>query len=109
MREAPGPTRRTARRIFAESQEAFQTWIVGRIPYTGLPRGRVTRPDKTYLILHGEDSPDFPAGWEKLVIEAFGLSGRNVKSVFDEHETQIPGHPQAVEASVGHGLFTDRG
>ena len=39
--------------------------------YTGLPRGRVTRPAKEYLILHGNDSP-IP-GWQVLVTESFGL------------------------------------
>jgi hypothetical protein len=71
------------------------------LSYTGLPRGRVTRPDKTYLILHGNDAL-IPA-WEELVLEAFGLSGRNVKFLFDEHETQISGHPQVVESSLGCG------
>jgi len=60
--------------------------------YTGLPRGRVTHPDKTYLVFHGKDSP-IPM-WEELVIESFRLSGRKVKFIFDEHETQIPGHPE---------------
>ena len=76
------------------------------LSYTGLPRGRVTRPEKTYLILHGGDSPDFPSGWDKAVIKAFGLSGRSVKSLFDEHETQIAEHSQAVEASLGERLFS---
>jgi hypothetical protein len=77
------------------------------LSYTGLPRGRVTRPDKTYLIHHGNDAP-IPA-WEGLVIEAFGLSGRKVKSLYDEHETQIYGHRQAVQASLGHRLYADSG
>jgi hypothetical protein len=77
------------------------------LSYTGLPRGRVTRPDKTFLILHGNDAPI--QAWEELVLEAFGLTGRRVRPLYDEHETQIPGHPQAVEASLGHRMFTERG
>ena len=69
------------------------------LSYTGLPRGRVTRPDKTYLILHGNDSP--AQIWEAMVIEAFRLSGRKVRSLFDEHETQIAGHRQAVKKLLG--------
>ena len=61
------------------------------LSYTGLPRGRVTRPDKTFLVLHGKDSP--VQGWEEMVIASFRLSGRKVKFIFDEHETQLPGHP----------------
>ena len=37
--------------------------------YTGLPRGRVTRPGKEFLILHGNDSP--VPGWQKVVTEGF--------------------------------------
>jgi len=73
------------------------------LSYTGLPRGRVTRPDRTFLVLHGKDSP-IPM-WEPLVIESFRLSGRKVKFVYDEHETMIPGHPQAVAASLGFRLY----
>ena len=69
------------------------------LAYTGVPRGRVTRPDKTYLILHGKDSPI--SGWEELVIESFRLSGRKVKFIFDEHETQIPGHPEKFASVLG--------
>jgi len=66
--------------------------------YTGLPRGRVSRPGKTSLILHGKDAPI--AGWEELVIDRFQLSGRRVKILFDEHETQIPGHSEAFAATM---------
>lgn len=69
------------------------------LSYTGLPRGRVTRPGKQFMILHGNDSPT--PMWEPLVIESFRLSGRKVKFVYDEHETMIAGHPRAVEASLG--------
>jgi hypothetical protein len=73
------------------------------LSYTGLPRGRVTRPETVFLVLHGKDSP--VEGFEELLIEAFRLSGRRVKFFFDEHETELPGHPQAVEASLGHRLY----
>ena len=73
------------------------------LSYTGLPRGRVTRLEQTFLVLHGKDSP--VKKWEEMVIEGFRLSGRNVKYLFDSHETQIPGHPQAVESSLGLRLY----
>jgi len=49
-----------------------------------LPRGRVTRPGKWFLILHGDDSP-CPDWLERLVL-AFRLNRRSVKVLFDEHE-----------------------
>ena len=67
--------------------------------YTALPRGRVTRPEKTFLVLHGGDSPT--AGWEGLVIAGFRLSGRKVKFLFDGHETQLPGHPEKFSSIFG--------
>jgi hypothetical protein len=67
--------------------------------YTGLPRGRVTRPDRTFLILHGNDLDI--AGYEELIIESFRLSGRKYKFVFDEHETQIPGHSERFSSIFG--------
>ena len=67
--------------------------------YTGLPRGRVTRPGRTYLILHGNDSP--PSRSEELLIKAFRLDGQQLKFLFDEHETQIPGHPEQIAAVIG--------
>jgi len=48
-----------------------------------LPRGRVTRPGKWFLILHGDDSP-CPDWLERLVL-AFRLNRRSVKVLFDEH------------------------
>lgn len=74
-----------------------------RQSYTGLPRGRVTRPERVFLVLHGDDSPD--AGWLEMVIGAFSLGGRRVKPLFDEHETRILGHPQAVENALGLRLY----
>ena len=73
------------------------------LSYTGLPRGRVTRPEQTFLVLHGKDSP-IPM-WEQLVIESFRLADRKVKFVYDEHETMLAGHPRAVEASLGLRLY----
>ena len=67
--------------------------------YTALPRGRVTRPEKTFLILHGRDSP-IP-GWEEMVVAGFRLSGRKLKFIFDAHETQLPGHPEKFSSIFG--------
>ena len=67
--------------------------------YTALPRGRVTRPEKTFLVLHGNDSPT--SGWEALVIAGFRLTGRTVKFIFDGHETQLPGHPEKFSSIFG--------
>lgn len=67
--------------------------------YTALPRGRVTRPEKTYLILHGNDSPT--TGWEGLVIAGFRLSGVKVRILFDAHETQLPGHQDELISILG--------
>jgi hypothetical protein len=64
------------------------------LSYTGLPRGRVTRFDKTFLVLHGEDTP--VQGFEEIVVASFRLTGRAVKFIFDEHETRISGHAQAL-------------
>lgn len=77
------------------------------LTYSGLPRGRVTRPGKEFLILHGDDSP--VSGWQELVAESFHLTGHRVKVLYDEHETQLPGHPQAVEAILGSRLIRGKG
>jgi hypothetical protein len=42
--------------------------------------------------------------WMTMVLEAFRLSGQNAKFIFDSHETQILGHPQTVESSLGYQL-----
>jgi len=76
--------------------------ILGRrlaLSYTGLPRGRVTRPGGGFLILHGDDSP--VAGWLDQVVGRFRLAGSKFRPLFDEHETMIPGHPRAVAAALG--------
>ena len=54
----------------------------------GLPRGRVTRPGKMFLVLHGGDSP-CAEGLDRVLI-AFGLDRHNfVRVVFDEHERTL--------------------
>jgi len=67
--------------------------------YTGLPRGRVTRPGRTFLVLHGDDAPI--SGWEDLVVEKCQLGSSRFTMIFDEHETPIPGHPEALAATMG--------
>src|SRR3954451_14880749 len=42
--------------------------------YAGLPRGRVTRPGRTVLVLHGDDAP--VADWREKLIESYLLGGR---------------------------------
>lgn len=69
------------------------------LSYTALPRGRVTRPGTTFLVLHGDDSP--ATGWQEMVIRSFCLTGRGVQFVFDEHETQLPGHPEKFASIFG--------
>jgi hypothetical protein len=69
--------------------------------YTGLPRGRVTRPKGTFLILHGRDAP--VADWERRVIQRFDLDRRSVRAVFDEHERMLPGDRRKVNEVLGIG------
>ena len=52
-------------------------------PY-GLPRGRVTRPGRRFLVLHGGDSPR--PDWLECVMVAFALERRDVRVLYDEHE-----------------------
>jgi hypothetical protein len=68
----------------------------------GLPRGRVTRPEKVYLILHGDDSP-IP-DWTEAVIRGFNLQGRRVKPLFDEHEQRLAGDARALARVLGSFL-----
>jgi hypothetical protein len=70
-----------------------------RTHYAGLPRGRVTRPDKAYLILHGGDSPIDT--WEEALIRSFKIRGYKVKPIFDEHEQQLPCDVKAVTRLLG--------
>jgi hypothetical protein len=73
---------------------------LGRHCY-GLPRGRVTRPGKTYFILHGADSPIPDPDCTKTVIDAFGLQGRRIKSLHDEHEQRLRGDVTALARILG--------
>jgi hypothetical protein len=69
----------------------------------GLPRGRVTRPEKkAYLILHGDDSPI--DDWTDAVIRSFNLRGRSVKPLFDEHEQRLPVDVRALAPVLGSFL-----
>ena len=65
----------------------------------GLPRGRVTRPGKRFLILHGEDSPC--TDWLERVILSFHLDRRSVKSLFDEHERTMAEDRSSVLKVLG--------
>ena len=65
----------------------------------GFPRGRVTRPGKTLLILHGNDSPI--SDWKPQVIRRFNLQGRRIRTLFDEHEQTLPGDVKAVRKFLG--------
>jgi hypothetical protein len=67
--------------------------------YTALPRGRVTRPDDAYLILHGDDSPI--RDWKEAVIESFNLQGQRLRPLFDEHEQQLPYDVTAIAGILG--------
>ena len=70
-----------------------------KLYYTNLSRSQVKRLGRAFLILHGEDGP--MEQWADTMISAFLLSGRKSQLLFDEHETQIPGHPQQVAAAIG--------
>ncbi len=74
--------------------------------YTGLPRGRVTRPDKTILILHGHDAP--VTDWRERLIESFHLERRDHRFLYDEHERMLPGDPERVEEALGVRLAETR-
>jgi hypothetical protein len=65
----------------------------------GLSRGRVTRPQGQFLVLHGDDAP--VPEWQALVSEGFGLGGRPLRYVFDEHERTFPEHVWAVFEALG--------
>ena len=65
----------------------------------GLPRGRVTRPDRRFLLLHGRDAP--VTDWLERVVARFDLEGRKVRLLFDEHERTFTGDRRAVNAEFG--------
>jgi hypothetical protein len=73
----------------------------------GLPRGRVTRPDKRFLVLHGNDSP-CPA-WLKRVVFAFRLDRRSVHVLFDEHEWMLAADRRKVLVVLGDRLAQREG
>ena len=68
----------------------------------GLPRGRVTRPDRQYLVLHGHDAP--VADWLERVIERFDLDRRSLRPLYDEHEETFPHDRRAVYSELGFPL-----
>ena len=70
--------------------------------YAVLPRGRVTRPSRSYLILHGRDAPLIH--WRRTVAERFDLASGRIRSLYDEHERMIAGDPEAVERALGVDL-----
>jgi len=65
----------------------------------GLPRGRVNRPGKRFLVLHGEDSPR--PDWLERVLVGFHLDHRSVKVLFDEHERTMAEDRRSVLKVLG--------
>jgi hypothetical protein len=65
----------------------------------GLPRGRVTRPEKRFLILHGRDAP--VKEWLPIVLRKFDLERRSVKVLFDEHEVTFTSDRLKVREILG--------
>jgi len=70
--------------------------------YYALPRGRITRPNGNYLILHGNDAP-VPA-WQTIVSDRFRLHGLQVKTPWDEHERTLSEDVLALEDVLGVSL-----
>jgi hypothetical protein len=79
--------------------------VLGRLlkdyPY-GLPRGRVTRPGRTFLVLHGDDSPR--PDWLERVMVAFGLERQIVRVLYDEHERMLDDDRINVAKALGSPL-----
>jgi hypothetical protein len=67
--------------------------------YTGLPRGRVTRPGRSRLILHGDDAP-IP-DWRERLIDGFHLEDRTHKFLHDDHERMLPYDRRRIEVALG--------
>ncbi len=65
----------------------------------GLPRGRITRPARQFLVLHGADAP--VADWLPIVVERFNLDIRSVRPLYDEHEETFTRDRQAMNAEFG--------
>jgi hypothetical protein len=70
--------------------------------YAGLPRGRVTRVHRVYLVQHGNDTP--VAGGLETVEGRFGLAGRAVSHLFDGHERMLADDVDQVQRALGVGL-----
>lgn len=70
--------------------------------YAGLPRGRVTRVRGVYLIHHGGDTPG-KGGLGEVEIQ-FGLGGRRVRHVKDDHERMLAGDPEVVQGVLDADL-----
>lgn len=87
--------------LWGRDPEAMKRRLAGHC--YGLPRGRVTRPGRVYLLLHGDDSPMI-SDWTRSVADAFGLHGRRVKPLFDEHEQRLPGDVRALARVLGSSL-----
>jgi hypothetical protein len=77
--------------------KALRRLLIDR--YTGLPRGRVTRPRQTYLVLHGDDAP--VPDWQGRLIDSFHLEGRTHKFLYDDHERMLPCDIKRIEVALG--------
>ena len=76
--------------------------LLGNCPY-GLPRGRVTRPGRRFLVLHGDDWPR-PDGLERGLV-AFGLDRYFVRVLFDEHEVTMDDDRRSLAGILGISVF----
>lgn len=72
----------------------------------GLPRGRIARPDRRFLVLHGADAP--VADWLPIVVERFHLDARSVRPLYDEHEETFTRDRQAMNAEFGLSIGRSR-
>ena len=50
----------------------------------GLPRGRITQPEGSFLLIHGDDAPI--TDWRAPVLTRFHLDPRAVRLYYSEHE-----------------------
>jgi len=71
-----------------------------------LPRGRVTRVRGIYLVHHGGDAP-VPSGTDRVAAR-FGLRGKVVRHLLDDHERMLAGDPETVQAALGADLGPPR-
>jgi hypothetical protein len=65
----------------------------------GLPRGRITRPRRGFLLLHGDDAP--VADWLGRVVRRFRLDRRSLKLLSDGHERTFSEDRRAVNDEFG--------